>query len=115
MASLKATPPILYTLLALTEGTSHGYAILADIEARSGGAVTLGPSSLYYTLGRLADRGLIEERDEPADPDDARDPHAEQRRYFALTRAGRAWLESELGLLTGLVDQARALGLNVQG
>ncbi len=115
MATLKATPAILYILLALTQGTRHGYAILADVEERSNGSVGLGPSSLYYTLGRLADRGLIEEREHPSDPATADDPHAEQRRYFALTGRGKAWLEAELGLLTGLVDQARALGLKVGG
>jgi DNA-binding PadR family transcriptional regulator len=115
MAKLKATPAILYTLLALSEGTRHGYAILADVEKRSRGAVALGPSSLYYTLGRLADRGLIEERSKPSDPHADRDPHAEQRRYFALTSEGRCWLETELALLTGLVDQARALGFEVDG
>lgn len=112
---LKVTPQILFTMLSLAEGPKHGYAILAEVEEQSGGKVRLGPSSLYYTLGRLEDRGLIEERDADAVGDAGDDPHAEQRRYFAMTSEGRRVLEEELGLLTGLVDHARALGLNVEG
>lgn len=114
MATLKPTPAILYTLLVLAEGPSHGYAILSELERRSGGAVSLGPSSLYYTLGRLADRGLVEDCEGIGDRG-ADDPHAEQRRYVALTPKGRAWLESELSRMTDLVAAARASGLDVGG
>lgn len=114
-ARLKITPQILFTMLSLAEGPKHGYAILAEVEERSGGQVRLGPSSLYYTLGRLEDRGLIEEREGDALGDTDDEPHAEQRRTFAMTAKGRRVLEEELGLLTGLVDRARALGLNVEG
>ena len=109
---LRMTPAIMHVLLSLAEGQSHGYAILADMERRSRGAVSLGPSSLYYTLGRLADQSLIEET---AGPADATDPHADQRRYFSITDVGREWLETELGVLTDIVDQARALGLRSEG
>ena len=111
MAALKVTPPILYTMLALAGGTRHGYAILADVEQRSGGSVKLGPSSLYYTLGRLADEGLIEERDN----DGTDQPHADQRRCFGLTDAGREWIDAELAVLRGLVDQGRELGFGAEG
>lgn len=114
MATLKPTPAILYILLVLAEGPSHGYAILSEVERRSGGAVSLGPSSLYYTLGRLADRGLVEDH-EAIDGEEAAGPHAEQRRSVALTAAGRAWLESELSRMTDLVAAARASGLDVGG
>ncbi len=115
MARLKVTPQILYTMLSLAGGPRHGYAILAEVEERSGGEIKLGPSSLYYTLGRLEERGLIEEAEAAASTESDRDARADQRRTFGLTPEGRAILERELGLLTGLVDHARALGLNVQG
>ncbi|NKB88433.1 MAG: PadR family transcriptional regulator [Acidobacteria bacterium] len=108
---LRMTPAIMHLLLSLAEGESHGYALLSDMDRRSRGAVNLGPSSLYYTLGRLADHGLIEEAEGPGASDE---PHAEQRRYFRMTDVGREWLESELGVLTDIVDQARALGLRAE-
>jgi len=108
---LRSTPAILHMLLSLAEGPRHGYAILSDIETRSRGQVQLGPSSLYYTLGRLTDAGLIEENDGPG-PDAATGPHEDQRRYFAITEAGRTRLQHEVGVLTDLLEHARALGLS---
>lgn len=111
MAALKVTPSILYTMLALAGGTRHGYAILADVEQRSGGTVKLGPSSLYYTLGRLADEGLIAEAEDAT----GADPHADQRRCFGLTETGLDWIASELTVLRALVDQGRELGFGSEG
>ncbi len=109
--NLKVTPQIVYTMLSIAQGPTHGYAILSDVEQRSGGEVRLGPSSLYYSLGRLEDLELIEEVAAPAEASDA-DPHVEQRRYFALTGSGREVLRRELSLMRGLVEQARALGFD---
>lgn len=103
--TIRVTPAILQILLALAEGDSHGYALLTRLEETPG--LALGPSSLYYTLGRLQDHGLIEQSDATS----GADPHSEQRRSFRLTRAGRMRLEREVGILSGIVDQARALGL----
>lgn len=104
--TIRMTPSTLQILLALAEGESHGYAILSRLEEIPGAA--LGPSSLYYTLGRLQDHGLIAETLEETS-DLGR--HAEQRRCFRLTAAGRERLEHEVGVLSEIVDQARALGL----
>lgn len=111
---LRMNPQLLYVLLCLSEGERHGYAVLSEVEERSRGAVKLGPSSLYYTLGRLEDAGLIRESKtgEAAGEDE---PHAEQRRYFAITEAGRDRLEEEFAVLRGLMDHARTLGLGAQG
>jgi DNA-binding PadR family transcriptional regulator len=111
---LRVTPGILYVLLSLAEGSRHGYAILSEVESRSKEKVQLGPSTLYYTLGRLADAGLIEENAGPQEPEEA-DPHESQRRYFALTDLGRERLRAEVGVLTDLVDHARDIGLRVEG
>lgn len=111
---IRATPAVLHVLLTLAEGDRHGYAILSEVEARSGGRVSLGPSSLYYTLGRLADAGLIEDGVEPPETTDAT-PHEGQRRYFSLTSAGRERLRTEMGVLTDLIRHAEALGFPADG
>lgn len=104
----KMTPALFHILLALAEGPKHGYALLGSLTARSGGRVELGPSSLYYSLGRLEDAGLIAEAPADAGGDD---PHEEQRRYYRLTSRGKEHLAEELGVLHGIVDHARAIGL----
>jgi DNA-binding PadR family transcriptional regulator len=111
---LRVTPSILYVLLSLAEEPRHGYAILNEVESRSKGQIQLGPSTLYYTLGRLADAGLIEEDGGPEEPSGT-DPHESQRRYFTITEIGRDRLREELGALMDLVDHARALGLSMEG
>ena len=111
---LRSTPVILHVLLSLVEGAKHGYAILTDVEARSRGQFSLGPSTLYYNLGRLADAGLIQEMEDP-EPHQEAEPHAAQRRYFTITDAGRERLRSEMDVLSDLVDHARALGLSPEG
>lgn len=106
--SLRITPSLLYLLLSLAEGEKHGYALLGELAERSGGKVELGPSSLYYSLGRLEDAGLIRPVERAAAGDG---PHEEQRRYFELTEAGRDRLEQEVDVLSSIVDRARALGV----
>jgi DNA-binding PadR family transcriptional regulator len=90
-------------LLALGEGERHGYALMRDVEAASGGTVKLGPGTLYTTLSRLEADGLIEESDARPDPtiDDQR------RRYWRLTSAGRAVAVDEVRRLAALVERAR--------
>lgn len=107
-ATLRLTPPLYHVLLALAEGPAHGYALIGSVAARTAGRVELGPSSLYYALGRLEDVGLIEECT-PAPAGDQ--PHEEQRRYFELTERGRGRLREEMEILSGIMSHARAVGL----
>jgi Transcriptional regulator PadR-like family len=58
----------LHILLALTDGEKHGYAIMGDVERLSGGAVKIGPGTLYGSIKRMLADGLIEESDERPDP-----------------------------------------------
>lgn len=109
---IRVTPTFFHLLLSLAEGPKHAYAVLGEIEKRTDGAVKLGPSSLYYAVGRLEDAGWIEEVEEVEGSDD---PHEEQRRYYALTRTGRTRLEEELEVLSGIVARARELGLEAGG
>lgn len=109
MADLRMTPLFFHVLLALSDGAKHGYALLQEIEARGGSAMGVGPSSLYYALGRLEDAGLIREADAPAGSDD--EPHEERRKYFGLTRSGRTRLGEETRILQDIVAHARERGI----
>ncbi|MGD8276667.1 MAG: helix-turn-helix transcriptional regulator [Gemmatimonadota bacterium] len=106
MGDLRLTPAFLHLLLCLSEGPMHGYAAMQEVVERTGGRVRLGPSSLYYALGRLEDAGLIEE----VSVEGGADPHEERRRYYALTAAGRKRVREEARMLAGVVAHARAQG-----
>ena len=64
----------------------HGYAVMQDVRERTDGALSLSPSSLYAAIRRLLTQGLIEELTERPDPEH----DDERRRYYRLTRLGRA-------------------------
>ena len=75
-------------LALLEERQRHGYEISQLIEERSNGAITFHTASLYPTLYRLEARGLIDGRwIERAGQ--------RRRRYYRLTRAGRAALAKQ--------------------
>lgn len=92
-------PNSFHVLLALSEGDQHGYAIMQAVLDRTGGKVRLWPATLYGTLKKLLEEGLIEESGErPAAAfDDAR------RKYYRLTPSGRAALAAESNRLRELV------------
>lgn len=106
---LRMTPSFFHLLLSLQAGPRHGYAMMQEIEERTEGRVSLGPSSLYYSLGRLEDADLIEKTETPERVGD--EPHGERRRYYALTAEGRRRLKEEAEVLAGIVAHARARGL----
>ena len=101
---LPLTPATFHILLALADGESHGYAIMREVGDRSAGVVRLGPGTLYGSLKRLLEGGLVEESDDRADPslDD------ERRRYYRITRFGMAVARAEARRLDELVRVARA-------
>jgi len=88
-----------HILLSLAGDGQHGYGIMQEVLERTGGKVHLWPATLYGTLKRLIEAGLIEESgDRPsAEEDDAR------RRYYRLTRLGRRVLDAECERLQDLV------------
>lgn len=92
-----------HILLALAEGAAHGYAVRERVEARTDGAVTLWPATLYGALRDLEELGAIEALEGEDDPDDD-----QRRRYHRLTGLGRALLRAETERLQALVDAARA-------
>lgn len=98
---IRMTPAFFFLMLSLAEGSLHGHAMGREVEDQSGGSVKLGPGSLYWSLGRLADVGLITEVDSPEDDAD------ERRRYYALTPLGREVLSREVATLERVVEYAR--------
>lgn len=96
--------PGIYIMLALADGARHGYAIKQEVEERTAGLIRLGPGTLYETLQRLEEAGLIEEA-EPAEPANGQEA---QRRYYELTASGWSTLKDEVRQLGQLVDYARA-------
>jgi len=98
---LPLTPQVLQILLALSDGSMHGYAVIADIADRTDGEMRLTASTLYDALARLLDQRLIVEVDAPADERDAR------RRYYGLTAAGREVMALETRRLERLLGMAR--------
>ncbi len=92
-------PNWLPILLSLVAEERHGYGIMQDVLVRTNGKVRLWPASLYGSLKRLIEAGLIEESDaRPAlELDDAR------RRYYRLTKLGRRVLDAERERLEDLL------------
>ena len=95
-------PAAFHILLALAAGERHGYALMSDVEELSGGALRIGPGTLYGSIKRLLAAGLIEESE--ARPDAALDD--QRRRYYRLTPQGRAILSAEAARLARLVTVA---------
>jgi DNA-binding PadR family transcriptional regulator len=93
-----------HILLSLASDEQHGYGIMQEVLDRTNGKVHLWPATLYGTLARLIEAGLIQESEErPAEElDDAR------RRYYKLTRFGRRVLDLESQRLEDLVNVLRA-------
>lgn len=98
---LPLTPAVFYVLLALAEGEKHGYAIMQETSALSDGKFRMGPGTLYTTLQRLLDLGLIEEVDGGRSAEDSR------RRYYRLMGSGQSLLEAEIARMDSAVRLAR--------
>src|SRR4051812_39260606 len=86
------TPAVLHILLALSTGERHGYGIMKQVEADSQGKVKMGPGTLYGSMKRMIDAGLIRESAKRVDPEMT----DERRIYYKLTGTGRAALAAEL-------------------
>jgi DNA-binding PadR family transcriptional regulator len=96
-----------HILVALADNDRHGYSIMQEVSERTGGQVSLSPSTLYSAIKRLLEEGLIQELDDRPDP--AHDD--ERRRYYRLTKAGRRAAVDEARQLEKLLSDARSSGL----
>src|ERR1700686_4098885 len=98
---------VFHVLIALADRDRHGYAIMQDIAARTGGKVQLSAGVLYSSIRRMLEQGLIEELADSPDPSST----DERRRYYRLTSFGRRAAAAEVERLNALLQQARATGL----
>ena len=98
------TPAMFQILLTLARGAAHGYAIMQEVEAMTGGTVKLGPGTLYRTIERALTDGLLAEHAEEPIVD-------ERRRIYRLTVLGWAAARAEARRLQALTRLAARRGL----
>ena len=86
------TPAVLHILLALSTKERHGYGIMKQVESDSQGKVNMGPGTLYGSIRRMIEAGVLEESDKEIDPE-----MDDQRRvYYRITGLGQKALAAEL-------------------
>ena len=96
-----------HILMAVADEDRHGYAIIQDIAARTDGVLQMSAGTLYRSIQRMQEQGLIvEARERPAPADDD-----ERRRYYRITPFGFAVARAEARRLTQMVKLARARGI----
>lgn len=104
---LPLQPAVFHILIALADRDRHGYSIMQDVHSRTSGKVQLSPGTLYSSVRRMLEQGMIEELNESPDPSSS----DERRRYYRLTALGRRIAAAEAERLESLLNQARATGL----
>ncbi len=92
------TPAVFHILLALADGPLHGYAIMQAVEQSAGTELRMGPGTIYGSIQRMEDAGLVRELATRSD---------DRRRVFGLLPAGRRALEAEASRLARLADLVR--------
>lgn len=92
---------LFHILLSLVDEPKHGYGIIQEVTARTGGAIELGAGTLYSAIKRIRAWGWVQEVRAPTGQD-------ARRRYYGLTAAGRRVVKSEAQRLETLVRHARA-------
>lgn len=106
-ASLTPLPAATFQILvALADDDRHGYAIIKDVAARTGGALRLSPGTLYRSVDRMLARGLVREVTARA----AGEMPDQRRRYYRITPFGRAVAMAEARRLEQMLALARAGG-----
>ena len=102
MRLLPLTPAVFFILFALADGDKHGYAIMQETTKLSEGRFRMGPGTLYTTIQRLLELSLIEEVWDVIDGD----KRESRRRYYRLTRQGRALLDLEINRMGAVLRLA---------
>ena len=103
------SPQAFHILVALADRDQHGYGIMQDVADRTGGKLRLSAGTLYGSIKRLLEEGLIVELKESQRP--AKGLDDERRRYYRLTPLGRKAAMAEVKRMAELLEQARAHGL----
>jgi len=106
---LPLSPPVFQILVTLAGGDQHGYGIMQEVASRSGGKLRLSPGTLYGTIKRMLEQGLIvelgeRERLSPAHED-------QRRRYYRLTPFGRKVAQAEAARVAESLEEAKLYGL----
>ena len=95
-----------HILVALADEDRHGYAVMQEVTARTGGTLKLSAGTLYRSIQRMLEQGLITEiSDRPAPEMDD-----ERRRYYRITPFGRDVARAEARRLAQMLKLARASG-----
>jgi DNA-binding PadR family transcriptional regulator len=95
-----------HVLLALADEDRHGYGIIQEVATRTRGELKLSAGTLYRSIQRMLEQGLIvETHDRPAPEEDD-----ERRRYYRITPLGSAAARAEARRLAQLVKMAKAKG-----
>ena len=106
-ALLPLPTAVFHILIALADRDRHGYSIMQDVAARTGGKVRLSAGTLYSSIRRMLEQGLVEELADSPDPAST----DERRRYYRLSRFGKRVAGAEVERLNTLLRQARDTGL----
>jgi DNA-binding PadR family transcriptional regulator len=104
---LPLSAPALRILVTLGSRELHGYGIMQELKERTGGRETLLPGTLYSSMARMVDQGLVEE----ADDTEASASGGPRRRYYRTTQLGRRVARSEMERMETLMEVARATHL----
>ena len=107
--ALPLRPAVYHILLVLSARELHGLGIAEEIEEASDGVLELGPGTLYRSLSEMTADGLIEPVPAPSDDADPR------RKYYRITKPGRALVARESARLARLVEVARARRILPEG
>jgi DNA-binding PadR family transcriptional regulator len=106
-ALLPLPPATFHILMAVADEDRHGYGIIQDIAARTSGELQMSAGTLYRSIQRMQEQGLIvETRERPAPEEDD-----ERRRYYRITPFGQAVARAEARRLMQMVKLARARGI----
>jgi DNA-binding PadR family transcriptional regulator len=104
---LPLQPTTFHILLSLADEDRHGYAIILEVARRTQGELKLSAGTLYRSIQRMLEAGLIVETSKRPAPE----MDDERRRYYRITPFGRAVAEAEAGRLRDLLKMARLCGV----
>jgi DNA-binding PadR family transcriptional regulator len=109
------TPPVFHILLSLSDEERHGYGIMQDVAEQTGGALEMGPGTLYGCLKRMLAAGYIAEAGERPDPALGPGSGEERRRYYRATALGVRAVRTETQRLAKALEAAKSKRIPVRG
>ena len=101
---LPLSAPIFGILLAIGDSKQHGYGIMQALNDKTRGQERILPGSLYTSIARMVEDGLLEELPSPAGATSG----GPRRRYYRRTRFGTDVAAAESKRMRMLVKLARS-------